>query len=119
MSTFGRHIEQRLFCSKTESEICATSSAVKPNQQVKPSCYYFKLALAVYMSRLVCQRPQLVWHVMQCLNEDVLQPMVTCIKRLPRIMGAEGLAALWPGKAPSSTDLASIIIGNDAINSCR
>ncbi|DBA67338.1 TPA: hypothetical protein ACH3X2_001634 [Trebouxia sp. C0005] len=58
-------------------------------------------------------------QMLKCLNEDVLQPMVTCIKRLPRIMGAEGLAALWPGTPPSSTDLASIIIGNDAINSCR
>ncbi|KAL0028497.1 hypothetical protein WJX77_010302 [Trebouxia sp. C0004] len=58
-------------------------------------------------------------QMLKCLNEDVLQPMVTCIKRLPRIMGAEGLAPLWPGKAPSSTDLASIIMGNDAINSCR
>ena len=60
-----------------------------------------------------------VGHAMQCLNEEVVHPMVTCIKRLPRIMGAEGLAALWPGQSPSSTDLAGIIIGNDAINSCR
>ena len=57
---------------------------------------------------------------MQCLNEDVLQPMVSCVKRLPRIMAAEGLAALWgPGKPPSGTDLAGIIIGNDALNACR
>lgn len=56
---------------------------------------------------------------MQCLNEDVLQPMVSCVKRLPRIMAAEGLAGLWPGKAPSGTDLAGIIIGNDALNACR
>ena len=56
---------------------------------------------------------------MQCLNEEVLQPMVSCVKRLPRIMAAEGLAALWPGKAPSGTDLAGIIIGNDALNACR
>ena len=55
----------------------------------------------------------------QCLNEDVLQPMVTCIKKLPRIMGAEALASLWPAKAPSGTDLAGIIIGNDALNACR
>ena len=55
----------------------------------------------------------------QCLNEEVLQPMVSCVKRLPRIMAAEGLAALWPGKAPSGTDLAGIIIGNDALNACR
>ena len=34
-------------------------------------------------------------------------------------MAAEGLAALWPGKAPSGTDLAGIIIGNDALNACR
>ena len=60
-----------------------------------------------------------VGHALQCLNEEVVHPMVTCIKRLPRIMGAEGLAALWPGQSPSSTDLAGIIIGNDAINSCR
>lgn len=57
--------------------------------------------------------------VVQCLNEEVLQPMVSCVKRLPRIMAAEGLAALWPGKAPSGTDLAGIIIGNDALNACR
>ena len=56
---------------------------------------------------------------MQWLNEDVVQGMVSCINRLPRIMAAEGLAALWPTTLPSSTDLASIIIGNDALNSCR
>lgn len=56
---------------------------------------------------------------MQCLNEEVLQPMVSCVKRLPRIMAAEGLAALWPSKASSGIDLAGIIIGNDALNACR
>ena len=45
--------------------------------------------------------------------------MVTCMKKMPRIMGAEGLAGLWAGKAPSGTDLAGIIIGNDALNACR
>ena len=55
----------------------------------------------------------------QWVNEDVVQGMVCCINRLPRIMAAEGLAALWPTTLPSSTDLASIIIGNDALNSCR
>ena len=45
--------------------------------------------------------------------------MVTCIKRLPRIMASEALASLWQGKAPSGTDLAGIIIGNDALNACR
>ena len=59
----------------------------------------------------------LVW--VQCLNEDVVQPMVSCIKRLPRILAAESLAALWPGKPPPSTDLASIITANDALNACR
>ena len=55
----------------------------------------------------------------QCLKEEVLQPMVTCVKKLPRIMASENLAALWLGKPPSGTDLAGIIIGNDAINTCR
>ncbi|KAL3139691.1 hypothetical protein ABBQ38_004002 [Trebouxia sp. C0009 RCD-2024] len=57
--------------------------------------------------------------MLKCLNEDVLQPMVSCVKRLPRIMAAEGLASLWPGKPPAGTDLAGIIIGNDALNACR
>ena len=45
--------------------------------------------------------------------------MVSCMKRLPRIMAAEGLSGLWPSKPPAGTDLAGIIIGNDALNACR
>lgn len=45
--------------------------------------------------------------------------MVTCIKRMPRIMASDALASLWQGSTAAGTDLAGIIIGNDALNSCR
>lgn len=56
---------------------------------------------------------------LQCLNEDVLSPMVSCIRKMPRLMASEALTHLWSGKAPAGTDLAGSIIGNATLNSCR
>lgn len=61
--------------------------------------------------------PFCIW--MQCLNEEVLQPMVSCIRKMPRLMSAEALAHLWPTKAPAATDLAGSIIANSTLNVCR
>ena len=56
---------------------------------------------------------------LQCLNEDVLSPMVACIRKMPRLMASEALSHLWPDKAPAGTDLAGSIIGNAVLNTCR
>lgn len=56
---------------------------------------------------------------MQCLNEDVLSPMVACIRKMPRLLATEALSHLWPEKAPAGTDLAGSIINNATLNTCR
>ena len=58
-------------------------------------------------------------RTVQCLNEDVLSPMVACIRKMPRLMASEALAHLWPDKAPAGTDLAGAILGNTVLNTCR
>ncbi len=78
---------------------------------------------------VACQNPPKLLMLLQMLSAEVLDGMVNIVRRMPRILADEELAAAWgpvtpPGqqgalRKAKGADIAGMVQASDAINMCR